>query len=217
MRLEKCIFEEYERLRTSLGVVFALVPISPNIWTMLAFLCGLVGFVVLAHVNIQIGLLFFLLSAVFDIIDGGVAAVRKGETPFGAWFDDISDRSRELLLFLSLFIAPITWACPYVSKELSIVLLTVLSMFVDFIKMHAGHRKILKESDVAGFAKIERTERFAIVLVGLIMYNFEQSALAYAVLIALLLSAFRVVQVLHFVLLKGIEKFKHVRKIREVI
>lgn len=206
---------DYDKFRTRVGMIFAQLPFGPNFWTALAILSAIVGFFSMIQNSVLSAFSLFLLSGIFDIVGGGVARVKQGETAFGAWLDDIADKLRETLLYLSLFfvIMPSIW----ISKEFAISLLIILSFAVDYIKTHGYYRKVLEESEIEiAPGSFERVERFAIVLVGLIFYQINTIYLIYLIYLALLLSVFRILQAFSYIIVRKKRKEK-IRKIREVV
>ena len=74
--------------------------ITPNVLTLLGVLSGVA---LLFYPVSAIGLIFLVLSLIFDGIDGSVAIVSGKVSKFGATLDAIADRITEALWFIALY------------------------------------------------------------------------------------------------------------------
>lgn len=201
----------YDRLRTRVGLIFSPVPVPPSAWTVLAVLLAIAGFYAMTQQLLGIAFWLFIASGVVDVIDGGVARVRKGETAFGAWLDDISDKSREILLFFGLFF--ISFPLP----QIWIILLILLSFAIDYLKLHGLYRGLLTHEEIEEApGRIERVERVLVVLAGMLVYGISADYLSYAVEISLLLAVLRVLQAVGYIYPKK-EKKERVGQLRRMI
>lgn len=203
------MFEGYEIVQTRVGVLFSRLPLTPNSWTFISIVAALAGFYLFWQGAVAGGLLLFLVSGVFDIVGGGVARVRRGETPFGAWLDDVAGKFREVILLLGLlFVLP--------RQTLAISAVLVLAFATDFVKMHASYRKVIHEAEIKiAPGSLEKNERFAILLVGLALYLLYAFDIMIAVYAVLVISSVRLLQALFFVI-TGVEKeVKSIRKVHQ--
>ncbi|HDQ07520.1 MAG TPA: CDP-alcohol phosphatidyltransferase family protein [Methanoculleus sp.] len=122
---------------------FAKTGITPNQLTVLSLLCGMLCAVLYADRLFLVGSAVLMLSAVLDLVDGGVARINKKETNFGAVFDWIADKYVDTIVLLGigvsgipilsrLGIIPVQWAP---TADFAIVTLAIIgSMMNTFIK-----------------------------------------------------------------------------------
>jgi len=122
---------------------FAKTGITPNQLTVLSLLCGMLCAALYANRVFVIGSAVLMLSAVLDLVDGGVARINKKETNFGAVFDWIADKYVDTIVLLGiglsgipilsrLDIIPAQWAG---TADFAIVSLAIIgSMMNTFIK-----------------------------------------------------------------------------------
>ena len=93
-----------ESISIKMGIIFAKLGISPNLWTVLAIIPAVFGFLSLASHNLILGTGFFIISGFIDAVDGAVARVTGDVTPYGAFLDGVIDRYVEILLYLGLIL-----------------------------------------------------------------------------------------------------------------
>jgi len=122
---------------------FAKTGITPNQLTVLSLICGLICAALYANRFFILGSLALVLSAMLDLIDGGVARINRKETNFGAVFDWIADKYVDTIVILGIGISgipilsrfdiiPPEWA---VTADFTIVCLAIIgSMMNTFIK-----------------------------------------------------------------------------------
>lgn len=84
---------------------------SPNGVTLLSLFMAVVAVSAFFYVNRLLGLSLFLVSALFDALDGALARRTNRETRFGAYLDSVTDKIVEALLFLcfSVYHAPLAF------------------------------------------------------------------------------------------------------------
>jgi len=198
--------ETAEWFGVRLGIIFAKIPITPNQWTVLSVVPAFFGFIALASWHdMWLGLGLFVLSALIDAIDGGVARVTGSVSSLGAYLDGMMDRIVEGFLFfgLMLFGLPDSSVMGYVVPMwvwLSL-LLFVGSALVSFARAYADHRKVItdpkKLRKMGGI--LERAERLVIVFAGMALFSVSAAYLNGAIIIAALLSCATLLQRIMFV------------------
>jgi phosphatidylglycerophosphate synthase len=85
-----------------LSYLFAHTPITPNQLTMLSFVVGLAGAVLVQESDYEtrlIGVLVWFLSYILDFCDGDVARYKNMKSEFGHWFEAVADRIKDVALF----------------------------------------------------------------------------------------------------------------------
>ena len=90
--------EKTEHWFTPIMRLIAKTKVHPNFLTMCSFLSGLCAVIFLKEKGLFI--LFGVLSITFDILDGHLARYANKVTDLGAFLDEGSDRSIELLLII---------------------------------------------------------------------------------------------------------------------
>jgi phosphatidylglycerophosphate synthase len=79
--------------------------ITPNIVTLISLIFGLLSaFFVFKH-SIVLSIVFLNISFILDCVDGQLARVKRLESDFGMWLDNISDRIVENAIVLSIALA----------------------------------------------------------------------------------------------------------------
>lgn len=81
------------------------VGMSPNLATLVMFLCSLVSFFSLVYFKsyLWFGIMIFM-TGIFDGIDGALARLNKRITKFGGFFDSFMDRLSEFTILFALLI-----------------------------------------------------------------------------------------------------------------
>lgn len=95
----------YTWLSTPISERAAAWGVHPNVMTLISLLVGVVaaGFFLQGdQVSLLVGAILLYLSYVLDWCDGQVARFTGKVSPFGGWLDQISDRTKEFLIVLSL-------------------------------------------------------------------------------------------------------------------
>ncbi len=195
-----------ERIGIKLGVAFSRIPLTPNQWTLLSLVPALLGFVALAYYHeMGWGLALFLISGLMDAIDGGVARVTGSVSNFGAYLDGMMDRFVEALLLggLMLFGLPEVVFAGYAVPmwQLLVLLLFFGTCMVSFARAYADHRKALTDEKklrkMGGV--LERAERLGLIFLGMLLWHAYPLYLDAAIILAVILSVFTLVQRMWFV------------------
>jgi CDP-diacylglycerol--glycerol-3-phosphate 3-phosphatidyltransferase len=82
-----------------LGAFFNRLGLYPNTMTLLGLLGNIIAAILIAKGYITIGGVIALLMGIADTLDGTMARLRGMSSDFGAFFDSVSDRYSELLIF----------------------------------------------------------------------------------------------------------------------
>ncbi len=96
----KSIRERMKPITMGLGKFFGKFG-SPNFYTCLTLLFGILAVYFLANGRVLWTVLFFALSGFFDWVDGAVAKAYNKSTKFGIVFDSTVDKFTEGLLYLA--------------------------------------------------------------------------------------------------------------------
>jgi archaetidylinositol phosphate synthase len=184
------------KAQAGIGKVLAVIPLSPNSWTVLSLLLALAGGTVIAFYNeLLMGLALFAVAAVFDLIDGAVARARGEVTKLGGFIDGVADRFVEAIFLFSLMFYPL----PTVLIEPAIWLAAVIFLgtcMPSFVRAYSDHKGVLsKEKALALGGICERSERLSIIIIGLaagLLYGME--LFVYSLILVSALSLLTVIQ-----------------------
>ncbi len=170
---------------------FSKLGLSPNAWTVLSLVLAVAGCISLVSHHLAAGLIFFAISGFLDMVDGAVARATNRSSASGAFIDGVLDRYVEMLLILGLmfYLGP-----DYVMLELPISVWIALLIFgsamTSFIRAYADHRNLLKDpillKKMGGV--LERAERLMLLYLGMFLGIFDQKYLAWAIVLAAILS-----------------------------
>lgn len=183
-------------LQTAIGNALAVIPLTPNQWTVLSFIIALAGAgIIVATSNVLLGLILFALAALFDMIDGAVARARKQVSAFGGFLDGVIDRFVEASFLLSLMFVPL----PSILVDAKVWL--ALTIFLgtcmpSFVRAYAEHKGVVsKEKALALGGICERSERVAIIIIGLVAgIALSMDYFIYALMLVCALSVVTIIQ-----------------------
>tara|TARA_E500000178_G_C16988495_1_gene739576 strand:- start:940 stop:1521 length:582 start_codon:yes stop_codon:yes gene_type:complete len=106
---------------------------TPNILTTLGNIFTLAFAYFMLNYHFRLAALFYLLSYIFDCLDGYVARSYKMTTQFGDWYDHISDTIRTIILFYTLL---------KINKKWGIYAIMIILMFILLSFIHLSHQEI---------------------------------------------------------------------------
>lgn len=200
-----------ERFTVKLGMFFARFGVSPNVWTLIALVPAVGGFLVLSFyadspTNLLISLFLFAVSGFLDVIDGAVARVTSRVSALGAFLDGVIDRYVEILLYMGLLIHLNAKDGLFIPNSFWISLLVFGSLMPSFIRAYADHRKVVTEQSAlrAMGGLLERAERLALIYAGMLLGAlFGPALLIYAIAAASVLANYTALQRLWFVVRYG--------------
>ncbi len=178
-----------------LGLFFCKLPLSPNHWTIISMLPAIAGFAALLYGQLPAAIALFVLAAIMDAIDGGVARVTGRVTNFGAYLDGMVDRFVEAAILFGLmlygwpdFIFPgWFWLAG---------MLFFGTTMTTFSRAYADHRKVLTEREklekMGGI--LERAERLVIIFLSMIILPFNGEWASWIMAAGVILAAVTVFQ-----------------------
>ena len=95
-------------LQSSIGGALAIIPLTPNQWTILSFFTALVASIrIVLFGDLPLGLALFALAGMMDVVDGAVARARKETSAFGGFLDGVIDRFVEAVFLFSFMFVPL--------------------------------------------------------------------------------------------------------------
>ncbi|MBU1930951.1 CDP-alcohol phosphatidyltransferase family protein [Candidatus Micrarchaeota archaeon] len=154
------IRKKVKPLSQKIGIFFGRFG-SPNAYTCLTLVFGLLAAYSIAIGEIGGALVALVLSAFFDWVDGAVARVQKKATKFGIVFDSIVDKITETAIYLGFawFAVSLYWPA---------VLALTTFLISSFISKVAYEIQVNAQGGLA-----ERRERFVLLLIALLLIPFS--------------------------------------------
>lgn len=83
-----------------IGSLIAKTGISPNIFSSIAIAWAIIAAYFIVNENMIMGLIFIILAAIWDALDGCLARAQKKVTKFGNYIDAVIDRYVEIIIYL---------------------------------------------------------------------------------------------------------------------
>jgi len=155
--------EKFQKIENKIGKFFSEF-LTPNQYTLLSLVFVLFCFFSLVKNNLALALIFFLMSAFLDFIDGAVARFTKKATKKGAYLDTICDRYVEGIALLGFLFLPLTsFVLP---AHVWIFLAFFGSLITTYSKAAAKEKELTKKEIKKGL--LGRPER--IILISLVIF-----------------------------------------------
>lgn len=171
--------------------LLARTPITPNTLTVCSLLITVIAAVlVFFEYFIAAGLVMFFASF-FDILDGALARSTNRVTKFGGALDSTLDRLAEAVIFIGLMIVYARSQSTYGVALAGLAL--VSSLMVSYVRARAEGLGI--DCQVGIFT---RSERIAVIVIGLLLAQFSW-VLTAALILIIVLSSFTVGQRLYHI------------------
>jgi len=183
------------KLQTSVGKTLAIIPLSPNHWTILSLLVALIAGIMISFGELFLGLFLFAFAALLDLVDGAVARATGQVSKFGGFIDGVADRFVEAVFLFSFMFYPL----PEIFIDAKIWLASVLFLgtcMPSFVRAYADHKEVIAKSKALALGGIcERSERLLIIIIGLFAgIIFSMDFFVYSLIIASFLSAITILQ-----------------------
>ena len=157
--------EKFKKIEEEIGRIFSKLGPSPNQYTLNSIVFGIFCFVSLIFRNFILALIFFLVSAILDLVDGAVARYSNKVTKAGAYLDTISDRFVEGLIFLGLLSLPLPKFI--IEAKYWIFLAFFGSLMTTYAKAAAKEKELVSQELKKGFfGRGERMILLAITIFG---------------------------------------------------
>ena len=182
-------------LQTSLGKALAIIPLTPNQWTILSLFVALAAGAAIAYGDLPLGLALFAAAGIMDLIDGAVARARGEVSALGGFMDGVVDRFVEAIFLFSFMFVPL----PAIIVDAKIWLASLVFLgtcMPSFIRAYAEHKGVVnREKALALGGVLERSERIGLVIIGLaIGIVFSMQYFVYVIILASALSLVTIMQ-----------------------
>jgi len=202
--IKSMLSTEYISIR--IGIILSRFGIPPNLWTLMALISALFGFIALCYNKLPCALILFIISGVMDGIDGAVARVTGRVTSLGAFLDGVTDRYTEFLLYLGLLLYLQNFEIKFfVPTSIWISLLIFGSIMPSFIRAYADHRNVVTDENeqrrMGGI--LERPERLLLIYIGMFMGCFNNLWFIYIIALTSVFANITAFQRLYFCYIRG--------------
>ncbi|MEM3364177.1 MAG: CDP-alcohol phosphatidyltransferase family protein [Candidatus Micrarchaeia archaeon] len=178
------------------------IPFSPNTITFLSIVSAAVASYLIFLGDVTYGIIFVFIAFMLDGVDGIVARAKKQETPFGAYFDGISDRIVEFFVLASMI--SLTWPNQALALYSILIMIAFGTFLTSFAKAYADHRGTLGKQKISRLhCFFERAERVALIFISLTIYLFAPIYSMYLLSLGALLSVLAFLQRFFLVFLQS--------------
>lgn len=156
----------FKGIERKVGFIFS--KFHPNFYTILSLVFALCGLLFIIKDLIVLALIFFILAAGMDFVDGSVARFRKITTKKGAYLDTVFDRYVEAIFLFGLLFLP--FPVVIFPSYIWIFLILFGAMMTTYAKSAAKEKELL-EGELKGgiFSRAERLIMSFIILLSLIV------------------------------------------------
>jgi phosphatidylglycerophosphate synthase len=169
--------EKFKKIEEEIGRIFSKLGPSPNQYTLNSIFFGIFCFVSLIFRNFILALIFFLVSAILDFVDGAVARYSGKVTKAGAYLDTISDRFVEGLIFLGFLSLPLPKFI--IEAKYWIFLSFFGSLMTTYAKAAAKEKELVAQELKKGF--FGRGERMILLSITFFLGIFNQNLMIYPI------------------------------------
>jgi archaetidylinositol phosphate synthase len=184
-------------IQSKIGAALAIIPLSPNQWTLLSVIIALgAGVSIAITQNLILGLVLFALAGLCDIIDGAVARARNQASALGGFIDGVADRFVEGIFLFSLMFYPLPTVAGVDPRVWIALVIFLGTCMPSFVRAYADHKSVItKEQALAMGGICERSERLLIIIIGLGLGLFaNMEYFIYALILVCILSAITILQ-----------------------
>jgi archaetidylinositol phosphate synthase len=182
--------EKFKKIEEEIGRIFSKLGPSPNQYTLNSIVFGIFCFVSLIFRNFILALIFFLVSAILDLVDGAVARYSGKVTKVGAYLDTISDRFVEGLIFLGLLSLPLP---KFIFEAKYWIFLAFFgSLMTTYAKAAAKEKELVAQELKKGF--FGRGERMILLSITFLLGIFNQNLMIYPISLLAVLSNLTAIQ-----------------------
>ena len=179
--------EQVDRGVQPVGAAFVSVGITADMMTLAGITMSAAAAIVIGSGHLTAGLILMVLTGLPDLLDGAIAKAAGTSSTRGAYFDSVSDRLTDIMLFCG-----VAW---YLSdtREGQIHMLPVAVMGLAIMISYQRAKAESLGFDAKG-GLMERAERFIALGVGLFLGSFTVTLLLVVLWIMFALTAITAVQ-----------------------
>lgn len=188
--------EKFELISEKVGRFFSKSKIHPNYFTLISILFGVFCFLSLLWQNLISGMVFFVLAAFCDFVDGAVARTSLKVTKVGAYLDTIFDRYVEGMVLAGFFFLPLPKF--FIPASVWIFLCLFGSLMTTYAKAAAKEKEMVKKELKKGL--FGRPERMILIFLSLFLGVFNLYWLVFVLIILAIFSNFTALERIYSVL-----------------
>lgn len=185
-------FKDLEKI---VGKIFGALPLTPNQYTYLSGVFALVGVWFMFKTDLVWAIVFFLIAAGLDFVDGAVARAKNMSSKVGAYLDTIFDRYVEGIIFFGMFFLPLPVVL--IPGQAWVYLAIFGSVVTTYVKAAAKEKDLVNQELKGGL--LSRGERLILIFIALVlgvMYP-DYLYMTYVVAIIAVLANFTAIQRFH--------------------
>jgi len=188
--------EKFKKIEVIIGKVFSKFPLSPNFYTLISIISAFFSFYFLINLKLLAALIFFVLAAFFDFVDGAIARYSQKVTKIGAYLDTISDRYVEGIVLLGFLFLPL----PKIGLPAQIWIFLSLfgSLLITYSKAAAKEKELIRLEFEKGI--FCRAERIILISLSIILGIFNFSWMTWAIIFLAFLSNFSAIERIYLIL-----------------
>lgn len=197
--------EKFKKISNWTGNIFSKFGLTPHHYTLASLIFVILSFFSLIsgnlilpeHINYVLGvaLIFFLVAALLDFIDGAVAKFTKKETKKGAYLDTISDRYVEGIILLGFLFLPLTdFLLP---AKIWLFLAFFGSLMTTYSKAAAKEKELIQEELKKGL--VGRGERIILIILAMMLGIINLSWLIYPIVVLAIFSNITALQRIYLI------------------
>ena len=176
--------ENFKKISDLTGNIFSKPGLTANQYTLLSLFLAIIVFYFLIKADFILALLFFLLAALLDFIDGSVARFLKKETKKGAYLDTICDRYVEGIVLAGFLFLPLPDF--FLPVSFWIFLAFFGSLMTTYAKAAAKEKELVSREMKRGF--FGRPERIILISLAIFMGILNFSWIIYPIVILAIFS-----------------------------
>lgn len=169
--------QKFKKLETATGRILSNLPFSPNFYTLSSIALSFFALYFLIKSQLLMVLIFFVLAALLDFVDGAVARYCQKATKIGAYLDTICDRYVEGIILLGFLFLPLKKVG--FSPEVWIFILFFGSILTTYSKAAAKEKGLLEKEFFGGIAG--RAERIILVALTIALGLFSFTWMSWAI------------------------------------
>jgi len=191
--------EKFKKVSNLAGDIFSKIGLTPNQYTLISLVFVILSFnFLIKHpstakgrdeqmfidINFTLALIFFLIAAILDFIDGAVAKFLQKETKKGAYLDTICDRYVEGIILLGFLFLPLPDVL--LPAEIWIFLAFFGSLMTTYSKAAAKEKELTQIEIKKGL--LGRGERIILISLALVLGILNLSWVIYPIIFLAVLS-----------------------------
>lgn len=171
--------QRLENIEIRTGQIFSKIPVSPNQYTLISLILAFLAFYSLVKAEFITSVVFYIMAAFLDFVDGAVARTTGKASKIGAYLDTICDRYVEALILLGFLFLPL----PKIVLEANIWIFLALfgSLMTTYAKASAKEKDLIQQELKNGW--LGRAERAVLISFSLILGIFNPNFAIYPIII----------------------------------